>query len=112
MGDGSLKGAVVMNEDATLLRAYAVDNSERAFAELVRRHVGMVYSVALRRVGHDSHLAEDVVQVVFSALARKAKSLMGRSTLSGWLYMSAHAASAEAVRKERRRRRREESSNF
>ena len=99
-----------MNEDASLLRAYAVDNSERAFAELVRRHVGLVYSIALRRVGHDSHLAEDVVQVVFSALARKAKSLVGRPTLSGWLYVSTHAASAEAVRKEHRRRRREESS--
>jgi len=112
MGDGSLRGAVAMNEDATLLRAYAVDNSERAFAELVKRHVGLVYSVALRRVGNDSHLAEDVVQVVFSALARKAKSLMGRPTLSGWLYVSAHAASAEAVRKERRRKLREGSSIF
>jgi RNA polymerase sigma factor (sigma-70 family) len=101
-----------MKEDATLLRAYAVDNSERAFEELVRRHVGLVYSVALRRVGHDSHLAEDVAQVVFSALARKAKSLMARPTLSGWLFASAHAASAEVVRKERRRRRREESSIF
>jgi RNA polymerase sigma factor (sigma-70 family) len=101
-----------MNDDAILLSAYAVGKSERAFAELVNRHVGLVYSVALRRVGHDSHLAEDVVQVVFSALARKAKSLMGRPTLSGWLYVSAHASSAEAVRKERRRRRREEASIF
>jgi RNA polymerase sigma factor (sigma-70 family) len=101
-----------MNEDATLLRAYVVENSEEAFAELVKRHVGLVYSVALRRLAHDSHLAEDVVQVVFSALARKAKTLVGRPTLSGWLYLSALAASAEVVRKERRRRRREESSIF
>jgi RNA polymerase sigma factor (sigma-70 family) len=99
-----------MNNDAILLRAYAVGKSERAFAELVNRHVGLVYSVALRRLGYDSHLAEDVVQVVFSALARKADSLMGRRTLSGWLYLSANASSAEIVRKERRRRRREETS--
>jgi RNA polymerase sigma factor (sigma-70 family) len=99
-----------MNNDELLLRAYAVGKSERAFAELVNRHVGLVYAVALRRVGYDSHLAEDVVQVVFSALARKANSLVGRQTLSGWLYVSAHASSAEVVRKERRRKRREDSS--
>jgi RNA polymerase sigma factor (sigma-70 family) len=108
--DGSLLEAVAMDDDNKLLSAYVIGKSERAFAELVRRHLGLVYSVALRRVGHDAHLAEDVVQVVFSALARKAKSLMDRPTLSGWLYVSAHAASAEAVRKECRRRRREEES--
>ena len=83
-----------MNNDAKLLRAYAGDSSEGAFTELVKRHVGLVYSVALRRLGRDSHLAEDVTQMVFSDLARKAKSLLSRPTLSGWLYVSAQVASA------------------
>ena len=37
-----------MSEDAELLRCYATENSETAFAELIRRHVDLVYSAALR----------------------------------------------------------------
>lgn len=96
-----------MNDDTTLLRAYLDEQSEAAFATLVQRHIGLVYSVALRRVGGDAHLAEDVTQKVFCDLARKAASLTGRATLGGWLYYSAHLASAAAVRSERRRKTRE-----
>ena len=45
-------------EDAELLRRYAADRSEAAFAELVRRHLDLVYSVALRQVAGDAHLAD------------------------------------------------------
>ncbi|MGH7979252.1 MAG: hypothetical protein ACREE6_07740 [Limisphaerales bacterium] len=34
--------------DMELLRDYARQNSEAAFAELVRRHLNLVYSAALR----------------------------------------------------------------
>ena len=64
-----------MKSDAELLRCYLEDHSESAFAELVRRHIALVYSVALRRVGGDSHQAGDVAQKVFSDLARKASKL-------------------------------------
>src|SRR5712671_2467627 len=94
--------------DAELLRRYAEEKSEAAFAELVRRRVNLVYSVALRQVGGDAHLAEDVTQRVFADLARQAKQLTGHAVLSGWLYRSAQFAATDVVRAERRRRVREQ----
>ena len=96
-----------MTTDAELLHRYVDDSSEVAFTEFVQRHIGLVYSAALRRVGHDAHLAEDVAQKVFTDLARKAASLSDRTSLSGWLYVSTHNAAAEVVRRERRRKTRE-----
>ncbi|MGA2179858.1 MAG: sigma factor [Verrucomicrobiota bacterium] len=97
-----------MTPDCELLRRYAGTKSEEAFAELVRRHVNLVYSAALRQVNGDVHLAQDVAQTVFTDLARKAVSLLRRSTLTGWLYTSAHFAAAKAVRTEQRRHAREQ----
>ena len=97
-----------MTPDSELLRRYAGTKSEKAFAELVQRHVNLVYSAALRQVNGDAHLAQDVSQTVFTDLARKAVSLSRRSTLTGWLYTSAHFAAAKIVRTENRRRDREE----
>ena len=97
-----------MTPDSELLRRYARTNSEDAFAELVRRHVNLVYSAALRQVNGDAHLAQDVAQTVFTDLARKAGSLARRETLTGWLYTSAHFAAAKIARTENRRRDREE----
>ena len=61
--------------DQQLLRDYAENRSEPAFAELVRRHVDLVYSAGLRMV-RDAHLAEDVTQGVFVALAKSAPQLV------------------------------------
>lgn len=69
--------------DSILLRRYAEQRAEDAFAELVRRHLDGVYSAALRRVGGDVHLAEDVAQQVFVALARKAAWLAHHPVLTG-----------------------------
>ncbi|HUR59136.1 MAG TPA: sigma-70 family RNA polymerase sigma factor, partial [Opitutaceae bacterium] len=97
-----------MPEDAELLRLYAAERSEAAFAELVRRHLNLVYSVALRQVAGDAHLAQDVSQQVFTALARKARAVAERPSVSGWLYRSTHFAASSVVRTERRRRVREQ----
>jgi RNA polymerase sigma factor (sigma-70 family) len=97
-----------MMPDNELLRRYAQTKSEEAFAEVVRRHVNLVYSAALRRLNGDRHLAQDAAQVVFTALARKASALSRRATLTGWLYTSALFAAAEIARTESRRRNREE----
>src|SRR5436189_6158722 len=90
-------------EDSELLRRYAREGSEAAFAELVRRRIGLVYSVALRQTRGDRHRAEDATQAVFTDLARKAAALAARPVLAGWLYRSAQFAAAGLVRAEARR---------
>ncbi len=90
--------------DAELLRLYAADHSQDAFAELVRRHVDLVYSVAVRKTGGNAHMAEDVTQRVFVDLARKAESLADHPVLAGWLFKSTHFAACALVRAEARRR--------
>ncbi len=97
-----------MIPDRELLRQYAEDQDEAAFAELVRRHIDLVYSVALRQANGDGALAQDAVQCVFIDLARKARTLSRRATLAGWLHTSARFAASNAIRGEQRRRRREQ----
>src|SRR5205809_585196 len=92
--------------DAQLLRAYAESRSEAAFGELVRRHVDFVYSAA-RRMVCDPHLAEDVTQGVFMALAKSAWQLANRPVISGWLHRTAQNIAAQTVRTIERRRARE-----
>jgi RNA polymerase sigma factor (sigma-70 family) len=95
-----------MADDAELLRRYAEDRSEEAFAELVRRYLALVYHAALRQC-NDAGQAEDISQSVFIDLARKARSLASRPVLAGWLYTSARYAALRSARTERRRRARE-----
>ena len=94
-------------DDDQLLRTYATQRSEQAFREIVRRHVAVVHGVARRQAGIDAHLADDVTQRVFIALARKAHSLPKGTPLVGWLYTAARLEAARAVRTEARRRNRE-----
>ena len=58
--------------DIGLLQDYNRHASEEAFGELVRRHVNLVYSTALRHAGIPAH-AEEIAQAVFIILARKAR---------------------------------------
>ena len=97
-----------MVEDKELIRQYAAERSETAFAELVRRHLNMVYGAALRQVNGDAHLAQDVAQTVFSSLAARAATLQGARSIAGWLYTNTRFAAAKAVRAEARRRAREQ----
>jgi RNA polymerase sigma factor (sigma-70 family) len=97
----------MLNEDIALLREYARNNSEEAFATLVSRHLNLVYSVALRSV-RDAHLAEEITQAVFIILARKAGSLGDKTILAGWLCRTVRYASANALTIQRRRQRREQ----
>ena len=96
-----------MNDDMALVRQYAANQSEPAFAALVVRHIALVHSVALRQVG-DPHLAQDVTQAVFIILAHKAGSLGPDTILSAWLYRTACYVAAETRRARRRREQREQ----
>lgn len=96
-----------MPDDAELLRRYARDHDEAAFGELVSRHFALVYSTARRELQGNAHRAEDVAQLVFTDLARKAPRLCDRRSLAGWLYLGTRHAAAHLRRTEQRRQLRE-----
>jgi RNA polymerase sigma factor (sigma-70 family) len=100
-----------MIPDAELLHRYVGQRAEAAFAELVHRHLRLVYGTALRRTNGDSHLAEEVAQEVFADLARHAPALQNHPVLGGWLYVTTRHAAASAMRAEQRRKAREEKAH-
>src|SRR5687768_9203738 len=93
-------------DDFQLLDEYAATGSHAAFDALVRRHAAMVYGTARRRVG-SADLADDVTQATFIVLARKAKSIGRRESLSAWLYRVARYAAIDALRRRSTRSRHE-----
>jgi RNA polymerase sigma factor (sigma-70 family) len=97
-----------MPDDQQLLEHFIEHRSEAAFGELVERYVNLVYSTALRRTNFDTHLAQDVAQLVFTDLARKAPSLSRNIVLAGWLHRATRYAAAQLMRSDRRRRMREQ----
>ena len=97
-----------MNEtDLELLTRYRERHAEDAFAELVRRHLDLVFSAALRQV-RSPQLAEEVSQSVFTDLARQANQLAPDTILSAWLYAVARRTAIDVVRREARRQKREQ----
>jgi RNA polymerase sigma factor (sigma-70 family) len=96
-----------MIDSQQLLAEYVKTGSEPAFHELVARYVGLVYSAAVRLVDGDTHLAEDITQMVFADLARMARSLSRETMLGGWLHRHTCFVAAKAMRRERRRQSRE-----
>ncbi len=96
-----------MSTDNELLGRYADQADEAAFAELVRRHVDFTYSAAVRVLGGNTHLAQDVMQQVFTDLARRARLLSRHPALPGWLHTHVRYTALDALRRERRRQARE-----
>jgi len=90
-------------DDAELLRRYVADRSDTAFGDLVRRHVDLVYSAALRRMSGNHHQAQEVTQMVFLSLARKASGLLRHPLLPAWLHRATGLAAADLRRREGRR---------
>ncbi len=94
--------------DQQLLRAFVDHRSERAFEMLVQRFVDVVYAAAMRKIQNRA-LAEEVSQLVFVDLAKKAPALakLQRGHLSSWLHKAAVFQACKLVRGEERRKRRE-----
>lgn len=99
-----------MTDDTQLLRQFAEENSQAAFAELAERHAGWVFRAALRRTGDRADVAQEVVQQVFLSLARHASSLVSHPSVLGWLNTTARYAANHVMRAEARRKRHEEAA--
>src|SRR5664279_5387806 len=89
-------------DDLALLREYAANNSEAAFAELVSRRIGFVYAAALRQV-RDPHLAGEITQAVFIILAQKAGRISDKTILAGWLFKTTRFAAIAQTREAAKR---------
>ncbi|HET6195796.1 MAG TPA: sigma-70 family RNA polymerase sigma factor, partial [Acetobacteraceae bacterium] len=86
-----------MLADQLILQDYIATRSGEAFAELVKRHAGMVFGTC-RRVLGDRALAEDAAQETFLHLLRSPSEVSG--SLVGWLHKVAHGKAVDLVRRE------------
>ena len=89
------------SSDTDLLDDWLRHHREPAFHALVRRYQALVHAVALRRCGDES-IAAEATQLSFISLARKAKSLRSRSTLAGWLHLTAVFHTRNLIRRQQR----------
>lgn len=92
--------------DGALLERFARERDNAAFAELVRRHGGMVLGVC-RRVTGNATDADDAFQAAFLVLAKKAGAIRNPELLGNWLYGVAVRVAGKARRAASRRRVRE-----
>jgi RNA polymerase sigma factor (sigma-70 family) len=81
--------------DQQLLQRYVVRHEDSAFAALLYRHAPLVLGVG-RRVLHDLHAAEDVLQATFLLLARKAATIRKQDAVGSWLYGVAYRLAVRA----------------
>jgi RNA polymerase sigma factor (sigma-70 family) len=91
-------------EDAALLAQVEAGDDE-ALETLYRRYGGACFALA-RRILDDNHLAEDVVQQVFTALWKGSGFDVRRGALSTWLMSVTHHKSIDVLRREAPRRKR------
>ncbi len=101
-------GAVGGTTDSQLIEQFArqEDGADAAFEVLVERHGPMVLRVC-RSVLRDEHDAEDAFQTTFLVLARKARLLWAKDSLSSWLHGVAYRVASKARFEVMRRRQHE-----
>jgi RNA polymerase sigma factor (sigma-70 family) len=93
--------------DADLVRDLAAARpgtavAQAALAQIVKRHGGLVYSVALRTVG-DRTMADDVFQATFLVLVQSARKIQRSGSLSAWLHGTARNIGRRAISQRRTR---------
>ncbi len=94
----------MVETEAVLLTRFARTGDAQAFAEIIRRHAGLVYGAALRILA-DVDRASDVAQETFLQLTKDAHSVTG--SLPGWLHRVATHKAIDQMRRDTSRRRRE-----
>jgi RNA polymerase sigma-70 factor (ECF subfamily) len=92
-----------MTRDSELLARYVRDGAQDAFGELVATHLDVVYASARRQMGSAAE-ADDITQVVFLILTKRAATLRTDVILPAWLLTATWYACQNALRKQRRRR--------
>ncbi len=94
--------------DSELLTKFIDENDELAFASLVQRHANVAYSAVVSLPG-GAGLADEACQLAFIELAKKARFLRNRDSLTGWLFQATRNQARNLRRSEIRRRERERS---
>lgn len=91
--------------DGDLMRRFAADGDQAAFAEIVKRHGSMVEGIS-RRLLPSFQDAEDCCQAVFLLLAKKAGVTRWDASVASWLHETtrkvAHNARISSARRARR----------
>lgn len=97
-----------MDDDWRQLERYLArgEGSDEAFAVIVERHLGLVFSAARRQL-NDPAAAEEVTQAVFVLLVQKAPALRPVGSLGAWLYSAASLKAKERLRSDLARKKRE-----
>ncbi len=96
-----------MNSSDNAFHRFRSDGSHDAFREVVAAHLPMVYGTALRLGNGNAAEAEDVAQMAFADLVRKARSLREGASVGAWLHRHTCFLMKNALRGETRRRARE-----
>jgi RNA polymerase sigma factor (sigma-70 family) len=93
--------------DAVLLRRFVEQQDAEAFAELVHRYDGLVWSQCRHLLGRDAD-ADDAFQATFLVLIRSAKKIRSTGHLGPWLHGVAYRVCLNARRASAKRARREQ----
>ena len=87
-----------LKSNTELIRQYAEDGNQEAFAELVQRHIGWV-AAAARRLTHGHHaLADDISQAVFIVLGAQSQTACRDTVLANWLFVTTQFITRTAIR--------------
>lgn len=97
--------------DAELIQIHFASRDKVAFAEIVSRHIQMVYRVCFRILGN-LHDAEDATQATFVVLLKMAAKIRRKNDLTAWLHGVARNISRDALRTKVHRAQREKEASM